>query len=185
MPLSAAPPTPPPPPPGFVAHKKSPWTVPFAQAPEGTKSHHVAAVKLALQDINARRNEYWFPVPSGLTCLLEEERDLPMLATFSNITLLVGGSAVALFTFSEPVRPASWLTWLRRPSPQRGVLTGDCRGPLLRCALCCVGLGVLGCALHPRPSLRRAPPSLLYAHCPTVAPPLPGACTHPLCVPPL
>ena len=106
MPLSAAPPTPPPPPPpGFVAHKKSPWTVPFAQAPEGTKSHHVAAVKLALQDINARRNEYWFPVPSGLTCLLEEERDLPMLATFSNITLLVGGSAVALFTFSEPVRP--------------------------------------------------------------------------------
>jgi len=72
------------------------------QAPEGTKSHHVAAVKLALQDINARRNEYWFPVPSGLTCLLEEERDLPMLATFSNITLLVGGSAVALFTFSEP-----------------------------------------------------------------------------------
>lgn len=62
----------------------------------------VTAADLANQDINAKRQEYLFAIPSILhhcTRLLKDERDIPALYLVFNIVLIVVPAVVLLHSF--------------------------------------------------------------------------------------
>jgi len=78
------------------------------EAPPGTLPHHEEAVKLALQDVHATRNEYMFAAPQSWVKYLDNDKDLPMLSCLWNIALLVLPLGALLFFLPE----GTWLCHL-------------------------------------------------------------------------
>jgi len=71
------------------------------EVPPGTLPHHEEAVKLALSDVHAIRNEYMFSAPVSWTKFLDNDKDLPMLSCIFNITVLILPLCASLFFLTE------------------------------------------------------------------------------------